>query len=389
MSRDALRCAIAPIAATIMAASAVAADIPDLQRAVSADPDSVSARLELARAYYDAGRYADAKILFDTVLRFEDLPADLESQTEIYARAAERYAENNGATGGGLVGFSYVEAGVGSYVVNESPVTGDSEPSESMYGADFIGGLSYLFPSGTAFDAGLDYEGRVWDSDATHNDSDVGARVGMSRSLGEGNVEVALLGRRVYLGDGDHRQDLGVSCAWHRVLDVKNELALGTFIRRREYPDGPLQERTRSIAEARADWTHSLDDGAASFSAGVHVGRNYNTDVPEGESRFYGALVGLGWQFNERLGMNVTAEWEHNVFNTDYTHFHPDSLDRQDILRREDELYEIGMGVTWEFATSWDFQARVIYLRDESTLDDFLYRSTEYWVSVRRSFAPE
>lgn len=389
MSKDALRCAIAPIAATIIAGPAAAADIPDLQRAVDADPDSVSARLELARAYYGAGRYADAKILFDTVLRFEQLPTNLESQTEIYARAAQRYAENNVATKGGLVGFSYVEAGVGSYVVNESPVAGDAEPSESMYGANFVGGLTYLFPSGTAFDASLDYEGRVWDSEATHNDSDIGMRLGMSRALGEGNVEVALRGRRVSLGDGDHRQDFGVSFDWHRALNVTNEITLGTFVRRREYPDGPLQERTRSIAEARADWAHSFADGVASFSSGIHVGQNYNTDRAEGDSRFYGATVGLQWPFNERLGMDVSGEWEHNVFNTDYTHFHPDSVDQQDILRREDELYEIGIGVTWEFATSWDFQGRIAYLNDRSNLDDFHYRSTEYWVSVRRSFAPE
>jgi len=389
MSRDAQRCAIAPIAATIIAASAAAADIPDLQRAVDADPDSVSARLALARAYYDSGRYGDAKILFDTVLRFEDLPSDLKSQTEIYARAAQRYAANDVATEGGLVEFSYVEAGVGSYVVNSSPDTGDSSSSESVYGADFVAGLSYLFPSGTAFDAGFDYEARVWDSDATHNDSDVGGRVGMSRSLGEGNFDVALRARRVYLGDGDHRQDFGVSLDWHRALNVTNEIALGTFVRRREYPDGPLQERTRSIAEATADWTHSLADGAASFSSGVHVGQNYNTDRPEGDSRFYGATVGLDWPINERLGMDVSGEWEHNVFNTDYTHFHPDVVDQQDILRREDELYEIGVGVTWELATAWDFQGRIVYLNDRSNLDDFHYRSTEYWVSVRKSFAPE
>jgi len=150
-----------------------------------------------------------------------------------------------------------------------------------------------------------------------------------------------------------------------------------------------LQERTRSIAEATADWTHSLADGAASFSSGVHVGQNYNTDRPEGDSRFYGATVGLDWPINERLGMDVSGEWEHNVFNTDYTHFHPDVVDQQDILRREDELYEIGVGVTWELATAWDFQGRIVYLNDRSNLDDFHYRSTEYWVSVRKSFAPE
>src|SRR5262245_25115395 len=47
-----------------------------------------------ARAYCACGRFADAAILLAS-LRFERLPTDLESQSEIYTRAAERCLERH------------------------------------------------------------------------------------------------------------------------------------------------------------------------------------------------------------------------------------------------------------------------------------------------------
>ena len=54
-------------------------------RSLAATPDSIDAHLGLARAYLAVGNYASAKIEFETVLRIDDLPADLHQQVEIYA----------------------------------------------------------------------------------------------------------------------------------------------------------------------------------------------------------------------------------------------------------------------------------------------------------------
>ena len=388
-----MRFVVAPFAATIICAvrtaSAAQCDVAGLERAVEADPTSVSARLQLARAYYACGRFADAKILFDTTLRFENLPADVESQTELYAHAAERYLEHNDGTEGRLIGFEYIEAGIGGYSVNSTSDTGSSEPSELMYLGHLAGGLNYLFPNGYALNGSLDYEARVFDSSTTHNDSDLAARVGLSRSLGEGNIELALRGRLTYIGEDEYRHDYGVSLDWHRALDVQNEIALGLFTRRRQYPSGASPDRSRSIAEANADWIHSFGDGAASFSFGIHGGYQYETHRPDGDSAFYGATLQFDWPFNERLSADVLATWEQNQFNTDRIHFHPDTLDEAYTLRRQDNLYDAEAGLTWKFAKTWALQPRVVYVHDRSNLDDFHYGSTEYWVSVRKSFAVE
>jgi hypothetical protein len=57
-----------------------------LERSLAQRPNDVAARLVLGRAYFALGRHAEAKIEFETVLRFDNLPPDLESQAEIYDR---------------------------------------------------------------------------------------------------------------------------------------------------------------------------------------------------------------------------------------------------------------------------------------------------------------
>ena len=56
------------------------------------------------------------------------------------------------------------------------------------------------------------------------------------------------------------------------------------------------------------------------------------------------------------------------------------------ILRREDNLYEFGTSLVWSFGDGWTFRPELLYIRDESNVDDFNYNSTEYWINVRKAF---
>jgi tetratricopeptide (TPR) repeat protein len=65
------------------------------ERAIAARTDFVAAHLGLGRAYFALGRYARAKIEFETVLRFPNLPPDVLTQVEVYDRAARQVLEEN------------------------------------------------------------------------------------------------------------------------------------------------------------------------------------------------------------------------------------------------------------------------------------------------------
>jgi len=157
-------------------------------------------------------------------------------------------------------------------------------------------------------------------------------------------------------------------------------------VRRRQYPSGELSERSRSIAEASAGWLHSLRDGAAGVSLTVRGGYNYATRRPDGDSGFFGATAGFDYSFSDRVSAFAFADWERNRFNAENVHFSADVLEDAVVLRRRDNLYQLGGGAVWGFAESWSLEPQILYQHDESNVDDFDYSATEIWVNVRRSF---
>src|SRR6478752_2614200 len=133
--------------------------------------NTVDAHLELGRAYYVLGQYAEAKIEFETVLRFDNLPPDLLSQVEIYNQAATQALDGKRQ----LVGFGYAETGVGRYQVNNTVGTnalGGGDRRDTFYNARAGGGMNYALPNDYAIDATLDYRFRHYDNSESRNDSD-------------------------------------------------------------------------------------------------------------------------------------------------------------------------------------------------------------------------
>jgi hypothetical protein len=53
---------------------------------------------------------------------------------------------------------------------------------------------------------------------------------------------------------------------------------------------------------------------------------------------------------------------------------------------RHDNLYEVGGGLSWEFAPSWSINPEVLYIYDDSNILGVNYSSTEWWVTLRGDF---
>lgn len=350
-----------------------------------ANPDSKLAHLGLARAYLAQGNYAAAKIEFETVLRFDDLPADLHQQVEIYARAAEGYA-----AGERLSPFAYVMAGYGNYSVNATDGTdefGGSDTDDNFLNARVGGGLNYQLNDDYALNGSLDYRYRdYYDNDDRRDDKDLRWNGAVNRVLGENNVAVGVRGRNSYRGNGDYRNDYGIYTDWLNAFSSIDQFNLGFEFRRRDYPSGPLRERSRNIAELTAGWTHSLFDGKHSFSLVAAGGREFATDDrPDGDSNFFSLSPSLNFTITDTLGGFVFGWWQHDRYNIEQL-----NVDAADNVLgygdREDDLYEAGAGLTWEFAKSWSFNPEILYIRDDSNILVNNYSSTEIWFTVRKDF---
>ena len=352
------------------------------ERSLATRPDTVAAHLALGRAYFALGRYAEAKIEFETVLRVEDLPPDLLTQVETYDEMARQYLDEARR----LTSFGYAEIGIGRYRVNSTPDTTGGERHNTFYNARVGGGLNYLFDNGYALDANLDYRFTYQDVENVRNDSDWRWRLGGSRAFGENNVAIAFRGRVSYRGGGMYRNDYGIVANYRYRLDAENQLTFGAQLERRRYPEGRLHDRSRTLADASIGWVRSLFAGRGSLSLTGHGGYQYATARSDGNSTIYGATAQLDYTFTPRLDGFIFAWWEHDAFNADRIHYHPDSLDEAFIFRRNDNLYEFGGGLVWEFVKTWSLRPQILYIRDQSNAVGFNYSSTEVWVNVRKAF---
>lgn len=359
--------------------------IRSFQRSLALAPDSIDAHLGLARAYLAIGNYASARIEFETVLRIDDLPADLHQQVEIYAAAARDYA-----AGKRLLTSGYAIAGYGNYSVNATDGTdefGGSDTDDNFLALRGGGSVNYRLDDDYALNGSLDYRFRdYYDNDDRRDDRDLRWNGAVNRTMGQGNVAVGLRGRNSYRGNGDYRNDYGIYGDWRYGFCADDQFNVGAEFRRREYPHGPLRERSRNIAELTAGWTHALLDGTASFSLVIHGGREFATDDrPDGDSNFIGLSPSLNFTLTETLGGFVFGWWQHDRYNIEQL-----DVDAADnvlgIGEREDDLYEAGGGLTWEFAPSWSLNPEILYIRDDSNILANEYSSTEVWITVRKDF---
>lgn len=347
-------------------------------------PDSVAAHLALGLAYFELEMFAEARIAFETVFRFDNLPPDLESQAQVYARAAKAYLED----GDRLLWHGYAATGIGQYRVNSTRGTnalGGGDRRDTFYNARVGGGLNYDLPGDYALDASLDYRFRYYDNPDSRNDSDLRWRAAGSRLFGENNLALGVRGRTSYRGNGNHRNDYGLFTDYRYRLDPDNQLTTGAELRRRRYPEA-LPNRSFSSAVANIGWVHALGGGESSISLVAHGGYNFATNRPDGDSVVYGLTATYDFTLTKTLGGFLFGWWEHDSFDADRIHFHPDALDQSVNLTRKDNLYEVGAGLVWEFAPGWTLRPEILYIRDQSNATAFNYSSTEGWINIRTDF---
>lgn len=355
------------------------------ERSLAARPDSVATHLALGRAYFALGQYAEAKIEFETVLRFDYLPPDVQSQAEIYDQAARQALEE----GRPLTYHGYAEGGLGRYRVNSTRGTdalGGGDRRDDFYNVRVGGGMSYALQSGYSLAASLDYRFREYDNSASRDDRDLRWSVAGSKALGDDNVSAGFRGRNSFRGDGNYRNDVSIFTDYRMRYDTSNQFTLGADIRRRRYPEGPEREISRTTALVSAGWVSAFMEGKGSFSLTGHAGRNYATSRADADSNVIGATAAVDLSVSKTLSMGSYLWWEHDRFASDNVHLHPDTLENSLTFRRSDNLYEVGAYVVWEFTPSWTLRPELLWIRDQSNSLGFNYSSTEVWLNVRKAF---
>ncbi len=285
-----------------------------------------------------------------------------------------------------MIGFGYLETGIGNYRINDTVATTSGERNDTFYNARAGGGLNYMLGNDWSLDGTLDYRYRYYDNADSRHDSDLRWNGAASRNIGESNLVLGARGRVSYRGNGQDRNDYGVYGDWNDRLDADNQVSAGATVWRRQYPSGPLSNRSRTVGEITVGWLRSLDDGRASLEIKGRGGYNWGTSRHYGDSSQYGAEATLDFTVTDSVGGFVFGWWEHDAFNVDRIRLHPDSVDDSAVGARRDNLYEVGGGLVWGFAPKWSLRPEILWIRDQSNVFVHNYSSTEVWLNLRYAF---
>jgi hypothetical protein len=355
------------------------------EHSIELRPDWIAPHLGLGRAYFALGDYEQARIEFETVLRFDNLPPDLLTQVEIYDRAAQQYLEKDRR----LIGFAFAEAGMGHYWEHNTALTrasgGDDDlRRDPFYNARLGIGLDQVLSDSYLLDASLDYRFRDYYSNSDiRNDSDWRWAAEVSRTLGENNVALGVRGRVSNRGNG-YRNDYGVFANWRVRLNATNQLSLEGEVRRRSYPTGRERDLSRNIGEGWVRWTHAFSD-RGDFSLSANGGSEWASSIPDGNASILGAEGDFNLAVTKRFDVFLFALWLHHNFNENQTHFDP-ALNTIGEFSRVDNDYELGGGVVWNLGRGWSVRPDFLYIRELSNVPINDYHSMEFRVNVRKYF---
>lgn len=347
-----------------------------------AGDEALAEHFERGLFYMNQGEYARAVLEFEQVLKPAYVSSDLREQAEAYAEVARRYQR-----GEQLSFSSFLETGGGYYRENTTDSTRESgsRASDPFLLVRANGGVTYLPGNDLSYSGNLDYRFRNYDADDRRDDRDLRWRGVVQRSLPEGSQSLGLRGRVSYRGESTYRNDYGIFAERGFVLGSDNEIAIEVDMRRREY-QSRLRDRNRTNADVGVTWTRAEQDGRGSLSMNLMAGYEWRrSDSPDGDATIYGMSVDWGKDIGPRTSMFLFGWYEHNGYHRDNVIY--DEIDSPlGVKTRADDLFEFGGGLIYRFADGWTLRPEILYILDDSNTLWGNYSSTEYVVSVRRTF---
>ncbi len=353
------------------------------ERILALEPNYVGVRLEMGRAYLALGDYARAKLEFETVLRFDNLPADLRQQAQIYGNAADQYI-----AGKKTVAVGYLEYGFGydsnpQSVTRVSPIAfigvGSlplSPPQGDQYHALTVGGeLIHALSDRVSVFVGGDARARLHSDAEAADFGTIDGRIGLGYNVAAHNTRLALTGGRFWLDDLKTRDSTGANLDYRYLAGKQDQITLGVSGSRNKFLPDALKINSYDLFQGSFGWLHGAADGrgAAGVTLIAGVEKELNGRV-EGDKPFAGFRVTMQRALSNSVGGFLLAGSQRG----EYSEINPLFG-----VKRVDTLSDVTLGVSWGFAKGWSLRPQVLYMKNRSNLPLFEYDRTDVSLNLR------
>src|SRR5688572_8491892 len=242
------------------------------ERILAVEPNYAGVRLEMGRAYLALGDLARAKLEFETLLRFPNLPPDLRQQVLIYAKAAEERL-----AGKKTVGFGYFEYGYGydsnpQSATSANPISAANgfliflDPSNlersDHYNALSAGGeLVHTLSGALSVYAGGDGRMRAYRNIDAADYGTLDGRLGLSYSAGASQVRAGVVGGRYFLDYEAVRDNGGLTAEYRTLVNPRNQLSVNMQFTRFEYVPEDLAANDYDLLQSTVGWLRVVNEG--------------------------------------------------------------------------------------------------------------------------------
>ena len=373
-----------------------------LERVLSINPGHASARLDIARAYYQLGDLPRARTEFEAVMRQDISPA---------ARAnAQKYldviAMQNRHTR--LSGYVEVSAGrdsnvnsstsesmvfVDSFATMASLDTSNVKVSDNYYTAVAGGEISHDLNPQWSLYAGANLRKLTNRSQAQFDSVTTDIRGGIAYEKQANRIRISAISGKYDLG-GTHNNDTsGIKGEWRHAFSPGNQL--NAFAQSVQYRyDDPLMKPNDIDQQAVGlGWLHVASNGKTTLSGSVHYGSEKDVSptitVPsigninpsggrnDGAKNFSGFRIGGQTASGESTSLFASAGMQSGEY---------DKVNHLFLRKRKDRLYDIKLGANWHWDKLWTLRPQISYLRNDSNIAIYGYDRMDVSLTVRRDF---
>lgn len=359
------------------------------ERILAVDPNYAGVRLEMGRAYLALGDYARAKLEFETVLRFNNLPPGLREQAVAYSKAAEDRLAGKATVFKGYIEYGYGYDSNPQSATAANPITVANgflifldntslERSDHYHaltaGGEVIHGLSERFSVYAGGDARL----RGYREVDVANYGQLDGRLGLGYASGPNSGRLGVTGGRYFLDEQKVRDNAGVTAEYRRLIGTRDQVSVNVLAGGYRYLPDTLKVNDYDLFQGTLGWLGVVSDGRGIVGLSVLAGEEQATNGRlDGDKPFYGARLTLQNTLTERTGVFVLA----GVQRGKYKEIHPTFG-----VRRVDELYDFIAGISWNFARGWSLRPQLVYLKNKSNVALFEYDRTDLSLNLRLDF---
>ena len=359
------------------------------ERILAVDPNYVAVRLEMGKAYFALGDYARAKLEFETVQRFDNLPPDLRSQALAYAKAADERLAGKTTVFKGYVEYGYGYDSNPQSATSASPITAANgflifldpsslERSDHYHaltaGGELVHGLSERF----SLYAGGDARARGYRNLDVADFGQLDGRLGVGFSDGPNSARAGMTGGRYFLDHQKVRDNAGFTAEYRRLIGSRDQLSVNLLGGSYRYIPEALRVNDFDLFQGTIGWLGVVNEGRGIVGLSLLAGLEKATAGRlDGDKPFHGARLTLQNTLSEKTGIFVLGGVQRGKYKDANPIF---------ALTRLDTLYDIAAGINWTVTPGWSLRPQLVYVKNRSNISIFEYDRTDLSLNLRVDF---